>query len=320
MNRLFLAALFAMLFGSLSFAQEDVHSEIEFGFEDPSDTSTFEIELTEETDEGILVAEGSLLTLGGAAFADNPGFITPVEEDENLTVNSGDQVFVRVLDASAPDSPTARGAGYINFYVPGTPGLQTLKDSSGTLEIEGNTPGSNADSVSVFTGDALVSGSADIFLAAGSDGTVISDLPPSLLGDGDEVNGVLGVGQIHNHLGFILSEELASTDAAVGLLLQFSTVIASTGEVVDSEPFFLIFNNGLDEEVFEGDALAAFGLTEILLGDVNQDGAVDFLDISPFIGLLSSGEFQAEADIDDSGVVDFLDISPFIVILGGGGA
>ena len=58
--------------------------------------------------------------------------------------------------------------------------------------------------------------------------------------------------------------------------------------------------------------------TEILLGDVNLDGAISFLDISPFISLLSTGDFQAEADFDESGNVDFLDISPFIAILSGG--
>ena len=56
---------------------------------------------------------------------------------------------------------------------------------------------------------------------------------------------------------------------------------------------------------------------EITLGDVNQDGVVDFLDISPFIGLLSAGEFQAEADCNQDGEVNFLDISPFITILSG---
>ena len=50
----------------------------------------------------------------------------------------------------------------------------------------------------------------------------------------------------------------------------------------------------------------------------NLDGAVSFLDISPFITLLSNGDFQVEADIDESGAVDFLDISPFIAILSGG--
>jgi hypothetical protein len=55
----------------------------------------------------------------------------------------------------------------------------------------------------------------------------------------------------------------------------------------------------------------------VLLGDVNVDGVVDFLDISPFISALSGGGYQAEADCDQSGVVDFLDISPFIAILSG---
>ena len=54
-----------------------------------------------------------------------------------------------------------------------------------------------------------------------------------------------------------------------------------------------------------------------LLGDVNLDNAVDFLDIGPFIALLSSGGFQDEADIDRSTVVDFLDIGPFIMLLSG---
>jgi len=54
-----------------------------------------------------------------------------------------------------------------------------------------------------------------------------------------------------------------------------------------------------------------------LLGDVNRDGMVDFLDISPFIVVLSTGSMQAEADIDQDGVVNFLDISPFIILLSG---
>lgn len=55
----------------------------------------------------------------------------------------------------------------------------------------------------------------------------------------------------------------------------------------------------------------------VLLGDVDLNGVVNFLDISPFIALLSSGMFQAEADTNSSGGVDFLDISPFIAILSG---
>lgn len=54
-----------------------------------------------------------------------------------------------------------------------------------------------------------------------------------------------------------------------------------------------------------------------LLGDVNLDGVLGFLDISPFIDVLSSGGFQIEADLDQNGVVNFLDISPFISALMG---
>jgi hypothetical protein len=55
----------------------------------------------------------------------------------------------------------------------------------------------------------------------------------------------------------------------------------------------------------------------VLKGDVNLDGSVTFLDISPFIMLLSSNAFQAEADCDCDGDLDFLDIQPFIDILAG---
>ena len=65
---------------------------------------------------------------------------------------------------------------------------------------------------------------------------------------------------------------------------------------------------------------AAHGQTsKVLRGDINLDGQVDFLDISPFINLLSGGTFQAEGDVDGDLEVNFLDIAPFISILSGNG-
>lgn len=55
----------------------------------------------------------------------------------------------------------------------------------------------------------------------------------------------------------------------------------------------------------------------VILGDVNLDGVVGFLDIQPFIGVLAAAGFQAEADIDQNGVVNFLDIVPFVALLSG---
>lgn len=73
-----------------------------------------------------------------------------------------------------------------------------------------------------------------------------------------------------------------------------------------------IYNRPLDAQAA---AVLATPSDGILLGDVNRDGVVDFLDISPFITVLATNGFQEEADIDQNGAVDFLDISPFIGIL-----
>jgi len=61
--------------------------------------------------------------------------------------------------------------------------------------------------------------------------------------------------------------------------------------------------------------VATISVAPVLLGDINSDNAVNFLDIQPFISILSAGDFQAEADFDESGDVNFLDITPFIAIL-----
>lgn len=57
--------------------------------------------------------------------------------------------------------------------------------------------------------------------------------------------------------------------------------------------------------------------SEVLLGDLNQDGIVNLLDVQPFINAILSGEFQDEGDINRDGVVDLLDVNAFIAILAG---
>ena len=54
-----------------------------------------------------------------------------------------------------------------------------------------------------------------------------------------------------------------------------------------------------------------------VLGDCNQDGVTDFLDINPFISLLSSNTYLEQADCNQDGVLNFLDIALFIAILSG---
>jgi len=73
----------------------------------------------------------------------------------------------------------------------------------------------------------------------------------------------------------------------------------------------LVFSLNFTDET-QGVFIADFS---VLFGDVNRDGAVNFLDIAPFIGVLSRREFQAEADTNEDGEVNFLDIVPFIFFL-----
>ena len=54
------------------------------------------------------------------------------------------------------------------------------------------------------------------------------------------------------------------------------------------------------------------------LGDVNQDGEVNLLDVQPFVAVLTSGNFLLEADVNEDGEVNLLDVSGFVDLLTGG--
>ena len=56
----------------------------------------------------------------------------------------------------------------------------------------------------------------------------------------------------------------------------------------------------------------------VLLGDVNCDGAVNLLDVAPFVDLVSNGGFSVKADINEDGSVNLLDVQPFVALLSGG--
>ena len=56
-------------------------------------------------------------------------------------------------------------------------------------------------------------------------------------------------------------------------------------------------------------------VADVLLGDVNLDGDVNLLDVAPFVELVSTGTFQAEADTNQDGAVNLLDVGPFVSLL-----
>ena len=57
--------------------------------------------------------------------------------------------------------------------------------------------------------------------------------------------------------------------------------------------------------------------SNVLIGDVNLDGVVNLLDVQPFVNLISTSVFQAEADINEDGTVNLLDVDPFVNLLAG---
>ena len=70
-----------------------------------------------------------------------------------------------------------------------------------------------------------------------------------------------------------------------------------------------------------GDRVTQLNITaasnSVILGDVNGDGVANLLDVDPFINLISSGTFQAEADTNGDGTVNLLDVDSFVAILSG---
>jgi hypothetical protein len=159
-------------------------------------------------------------------------------------------------------------------------GYQSQSGVGPTLEIVG------------YQGDGIAS-AADVMASAewlGSTGQIQKTGPHSWTISPQFVETILQSG---NHLGLLIQPGLnSSLDASIRL-----TDTSSNGGRLPR--------------------LAIAYAPGVLLGDVDMSGVVDFLDISPFIGVLSSNGGQAEADCDQDGDVDFLDITPFIAILSG---
>ena len=51
---------------------------------------------------------------------------------------------------------------------------------------------------------------------------------------------------------------------------------------------------------------------EVLRGDLNGDGAVDLLDVAPFVDAITASTYSFAADVNGDGEVNLLDIAPFV--------
>ena len=141
---------------------------------------------------------------------------------------------------------------------------------------------------------------------------LLGDFPNGVIYTLDVDNDPLDGGQ--NQLDELLLIDVASDSTEPVRLLELLDTTSSRAD--------LRFSSNTGGDVFilnkrDGIVRRLVSLTEpeFLLGDINKDRVVNFLDISPFIIILSTSGFQAEADFNGDGVVNFLDISPFIVLL-----
>ena len=100
------------------------------------------------------------------------------------------------------------------------------------------------------------------------------------------------------------------------------TILSSVSPIIgqfSNAPISISDGNGYQWEVLYNPNDITLRLDSIdagfLLGDVNQDGNVDLLDVAPFVDVLTSGVYEVRADINCDGSVDLLDASLFVDLL-----
>ena len=108
-------------------------------------------------------------------------------------------------------------------------------------------------------------------------------------------------GDILANLGMFNAGVDFPAEASGGMILRFGYLCADNN-------WWFAFDNVL----VEADASA------YVLGDVNCDGAVDLLDVTPFVNLLTAGFYVEKADINGDGALNLLDVDPFVALLSGG--
>ena len=98
-----------------------------------------------------------------------------------------------------------------------------------------------------------------------------------------------------------------------GLLDTYEVELTGSGNTLE-----LRLSCDFDFEAFSLDNIVITAGSTVMKGDVNMDGAINLLDVDPFIDVLQGGGFQAEADTNCDGAVNLLDVGPFVELLGGG--
>lgn len=209
------------------------HSDVEFGYNSTTTPTAFEIEGDDFTSDGILFFEADMEDDTFGNFSSNdPGFVTNAAK--GLLVNSGDRIYLRVLDANLH---SAFGVGFVNYYNPTT---DTLEASASRRFLAEHNFGSFTNLT--FNGLNIESGQNPLALQVAT-----------------------GSGNIHEHIKFDLLDDGTAPLGAYGVLVRLESDFASNlygphgTSDLNSDPFWMVWNHGMDEADFDNLALPKFG-------------------------------------------------------------
>ncbi len=232
---------------------------------------------------------------------------------------SSNNIFVRNI-VNDTNSSTGRAVGLLQFDI-----SEIGNDLLGraVIQVNGEISEGNPDFVTThvygirgddWNQDTIIWNNVNNLLPPAQQGT------RALIAD-NFVTGISDTAEFLGHLTFSQDTELVTLDITEylnsnlddDLRLLVTREVRFDGEAADRDDGAVRFDS-LDDVDGLGPQLI-LELETILLGDANLDGMVNFQDIAPFISLLGSGDFLAQADVNEDGGVDFLDISPFIGLL-----
>jgi hypothetical protein len=80
----------------------------------------------------------------------------------------------------------------------------------------------------------------------------------------------------------------------------------------------IVYGDGEYGSMGEALTVGGSGGCPFMLGDMNMDGMLSLLDVSPFVTALTSGTFVCQGDFTGDGAITLLDVAGFVAALTGG--
>ena len=236
---------------------------------------------------------------------DSVTFDVSLDYNPNLPGLKTGFVVVDNLDVTGQGG-VGRGANDGDDFI--VPSLRILDHSNASFNSDSDQDTLTIDLGEVEEGSSNPTADVEIYNLAsvfGTEDTAALDFDSSQSGNSD-----------------IILQGAGFSDLAAGQS-QSITVVGNASSVGDYSTAFAL--NFSDEDLpGETSQLLVLEVTyqivdsKVLHGDVNGDGVINLLDVEPFVELLSTGIFQAEADTNKDGVVNLLDVEPFVELLSGG--